>query len=744
MASEPRSDAPVQSNRVKTPTVLQLEAVECGAAALAMILGYYGRIVPLAILRSDCGVSRDGSKASNVLKAARRYGMEAKGYSKQVEGLRRLNMPVILFWNFNHFVVFEGFRKGKAYINDPAMGHRTLTMAEFERAFTGVVLTMKPGPDFERGGRAPGVVRALAERLAGTTGALAYCILAGLLLVIPGLVIPAFSQVFIDQIIVGAHIGWLKPLIWAMVIAMAIQAILRFLQLRYLRRLKINLSIRLSSSYMWHLLRLPASFYAQRFAGEVANRSQINDKLADVMSGQLAQTAIDAVMVGFYALLMFYYDALLTVIGVSFALVNMAVLRWISSQRVEANMRVLQEHGKAQGAAMAGLQGMENIKAGGLENGFFGTWSGYYTKGVNAGQELEISNQSLSVLPTLLNALTFTAILVIGGFRIISGDLTIGMLVAFQALMSNFLAPINSLLKLGSTMQELRGDLDRVDDVLQHPVPPPPDSTVTHDENGERLVRLKGYVELRDVTFGYSPLEKPLIDHFNLQIDPGSRVALVGGSGSGKTTISKLISGEYEPWDGHVLLDGIPLQSIPAEVLMNSFATVDQDLNLFGGSVRDNLTLWDDTVPDADLDRASEDAAIDEAIRALNGGYDGVLLEGGGNLSGGQRQRLEIARALVHNPSVLVLDEATSALDSETEAIVMERLRMRGCTAIIVAHRLSTVRDCDEIIVMQQGRVLERGTHNELWEADGEYARLMRADQEPTVQEDNDGGGEHA
>ncbi len=744
MAPEAHSSDTARPRRVKTPTVLQLEAVECGAAALAMVLGYHGRVVPLATLRGECGVSRDGSRASNVLKAARRYGMEAKGYTKEVEELGTLGLPAILFWNFNHFVVFEGFAKGKAYINDPAVGHRTLTMDEFERAFTGVVLVMKPGPSFERGGRLPSVVHALADRLTGTHGALAYCVLAGLLLVLPGLAIPAFSQVFIDNIIVAGRQDWLQPLILAMLVAMLMQAALRFLQLHYLRRLKIKLAIRLSSSYMLHLLQLPASFYAQRFAGEVANRSQINNRLADVMSGQLAQTAIDAVMVGFYALLMLYYDVLLTAIGISFALINVAVLRWISARRVEANMRVLQEHGKAQGTAMAGLQGMETLKAGGLENGFFGTWSGYYAKGVNASQSLEISNQALSTAPTLLTALTTTSILVIGGLRIMSGDFSLGMLVAFQLLMSSFLAPINNLLNLGGTMQELRGDLNRVDDVLHYPVPRAPGAPVLLDEAGERLVRLKGYVELKGVTFGYSPLDKPLIEGFDLQIQPGSRVALVGSSGSGKTTISKLISGEYEPWAGEVLFDGIPRQAIPTDLLVSSFATVDQDLNLFGGTVRDNLTLWDDTVPDADLIHAAQDADIDGAIRALNGGYDGVLLEGGGNLSGGQRQRLEIARALVHNPSILVLDEATSALDAETEAIVMERLRMRGCTAILVAHRLSTVRDCDEIIVLQHGRVLERGTHDELWKADGEYTRLMHADQEPTVGEDDERVAERA
>ncbi|MCP5157279.1 MAG: NHLP family bacteriocin export ABC transporter peptidase/permease/ATPase subunit [Ectothiorhodospiraceae bacterium] len=724
----------MEHRRVRTPTILQLEAVECGAATLGMVLGYHGRIVPLAELRRECGVSRDGSKASNMVKAARRYGMEAKGFSKRVADLYQLAPPFIVFWNFNHFVTFEGFDdKGRVFINDPASGHRIVTMEEFERAFTGVVLVMKPGEGFEKGGRKPSVFAAIAERLVGSGAAVAYCILAGFLLVVPGLAIPAFNQIFIDNVILAQRVDWLRPLILAMILALVGQALLRFLQMRYLRRLRIRLSIQMSTRYMWHMLSLPASFYAQRFAGEVANRSQLNDKLAELLSGRLAQTAIDVVMVGFYGALMFYYDVVLTLIGIAFAAINILVLRYTSRRRVEANMRVLQEYGKAQGTAMAGLQGIETIKAGGMESGFFGRWAGYYAKATNARQELELSSQALSFAPSLLTSLTTTAILVVGGLRIISGDLSIGMLVAFQSLMSSFLSPINNLLFLGSTFQELQGDLERVNDVLDHPALEPPEHHDLVGDDGERIVRLNGYVELRGVTFGYSPLEKPLLEGFDLTIKPGSRVALVGGSGSGKTTIAKLISGEYEPWQGEILFDGIARGQIPNDVLVNSFATVDQDIQLFGGTVRDNLTLWDPTVPDANLQHACEDAAIMEAVRELPAGFDSVLLEGGGNLSGGQRQRLEIARALVHNPSVLVMDEATSALDAETEAVVMERLRMRGCTAVLVAHRLSTIRDADEIIVLSKGKVLERGTHAELWAAQGEYAQLMRADQESDV-----------
>jgi ATP-binding cassette subfamily C protein len=508
--------------------------------------------------------------------------------------------------------------------------------------------------------------------------------------------------------------------------AVVLQGVLKFMQLRQLRRMMIALSVRMSGRFMWHLLNLPAMFYAQRSPGEVADRSRLNDKLAEVVSGQLAEAVIGVVMMIFYAGLMFYYDAVLTVIGIVFAATNILVLRWVSGQRVEANMRVLQEYGKVQGSAVAGLQSIETIKSSGQEDSFFSRWSGYYAKATNARQQLQLSNQSLSVLPAFLNSLSGVVLIIVGGVRVIDGNLTIGMLVAIQSLMMSFRAPLNMLMGLGGTLQEIGGDLNRVNDVLHYPVEPDVADRELVDDHQEPVVRLKGYVEVRNVTFGYSPLEPPLLDDFSVSIRPGQRVALVGGSGSGKTTITKLISGEYTPWKGEVCFDDITRQEVPRPVLVNSFATVTQEIFLFEGTVRDNLTMWDPTVPKDSLVRAAEDAAIHETILALPGGYDSVLLEGGGNLSGGQRQRLEIARALVNSPSVLVLDEATSALDSETESVVMERLRMRGCAAIIVAHRLSTIRDCDEIIVLEKGRVVERGTHDELWAKEGQYAALIR------------------
>lgn len=717
-----------RGHRARTPVVLQLEAVECGAAALAIILAYHGRFEPLPTLRRECGVSRDGSKASNVVRAARRYGLHAKGFSKETRDLEALEPPFIIFWNFNHFLVVEGFGRKGVYLNDPGSGHRTVPHAEFSKSFTGVVLVMEPGPEFRRAGRPPAVTKAIASRLRGALGAVAYCILAGFLLVIPGLAFAGFNQVFLDAVLLERRIEWLRPMVLAMLVTIAVQAALRSLQLRYLRRLKIMLSIKMSSRFTQHLLQLPAAFYAQRFSGDIANRSRLNDKLADVLSGRLSQTAIDVVMMAFYAALMYYYDVVLTSVGVAVAVVNVLVLRWTSKRRVESNMRVLQEYGKAEGTSLAGLQSMETIKSAGLESQFFAKWAGHYTNASNARQELDLSNRTLNTLPNFLNALATALILIVGGYRIIQGHLSIGMLVAFQTLMRSFLSPISNLVNLGRLFQELQGDLQRVDDILEHPVEPLVREGDLETEDGQKIVRLKGYIDVRAVSFGYSPLEPPLLEGFELSLKPGQRVALVGDSGSGKSTILKLISGELKVWNGEIRFDNLKWEEIPQDVRVNSFSIVDQDIFLLGGSVRENLTLWDDTVPDQSLTCACADAVIHDVVLELAGGYDGALMEGGRNLSGGQAQRLEIARALVNNPSILILDEATSALDVETERLVFQRLKARGCSCIMVSHRLSTIRDCDEIIVLKKGRVVERGTHDALWKAEGEYAGLIRTD----------------
>ncbi|WGV28724.1 NHLP family bacteriocin export ABC transporter peptidase/permease/ATPase subunit [Halotia branconii CENA392] len=718
----------MQNIRVKTPTLLQMEAVECGAAALGIILRYYHLILPLAELRTSCGVSRDGSKASNILKAARNYGMQAKGFKKELTQLQELKPPFIIFWNFNHFLVVEGFVGEKVWLNDPATGPRSVTIQEFDEAYTGVVLIMEPGSEFKKGGHKPSIIRALLTRLQKSFNELLFCILAGFLLVIPQLTLAAFSQVFVDDILMQNRTDWLRPLLLGMGVVVLLQAVLTFLQLRKLRYLQLKLSIGMSSQFLWHILRLPVSFYAQRFAGEISNRVKLNTKVAEVLSGELARTSIDAVMLVFYGIVMLAYDWVLTLIGIVAVIINVVVLGWVARRRVDTNMRLTQDYGKIAGVEIGALQSVETIKSAALESDFFSRWAGYYAKATNAQQELSQTDRLVGLVPPLLTSLTSMLLLVIGGLRVIDGHLTIGMLVAFQTLMERFQEPVKTLVGLGNKIQELDGDLNRLDDVLSNPINPALQAQSAQYATPSIPYRLQGHIELRNITFGYSRVDEPLIQNFSCTLKPGQRVAFVGGSGSGKSTLSKLITGLYQPWDGEILFDGILKQNIPRSVLTNSLAIVEQEIFLFGGTVRDNLTLWDETITNTQLIQACQDAAILDVVMAMPGGLDGKLLESAANLSGGQRQRLEIARALVNNPAILVMDEATSALDTETEKMIDRNIRRRGSTCIIVAHRLSTIRDCDEIIVLERGKVAQRGTHEEMKNTDGYYARLIQAE----------------
>ncbi|WP_260447443.1 NHLP family bacteriocin export ABC transporter peptidase/permease/ATPase subunit [Nostoc sp. UCD120] len=724
-----------------------MEAVECGAAALGIILSYYGRIVPLAKLREECGVSRDGSKAFNIVKAAKNYGLNAKGLKLSLEKVTATRLPYIAFWNFNHFLVVEGYSKKRVYLNDPANGRRTVSWEEFDRAYTGVVLTMEPGADFQKGGKKNHIISALTTRLQNSRVTILFCLLAGLLLTLPRLAVPAFAQVFIDEILVQDRQDWLRPLLLGMLLTTILRAFLARLRLTYLRRLMVKLSVSTSGQFLWHILRLPIGFYDQRFAGEISSRVQLNDRVAEALSGPLATTLIDAVMMVFYLLIMIQYDQLLSAIAVGFALINILALLFLSQTRVDTNMRLAQEYGKVGGVTISGIQTIETIKASGLESDLFARFAGYYAKALNAQQELSLKTQILTTLPTILTALTTASILLVGGFQVMNGNLSIGMLVAYQSLTLSFLEPVNSLVNFGSTLQDLEADLNRLDDVLQNPVDLEVEGGKGAEEQRSRgelitsiphaqcpmpnaqypMWQLQGHIELRNITFGYSRVEPALIENFSLTVQPGQRIALVGGSGSGKSTIAKLICGLYQPWEGEICFDGVERSQIKRSVLANSLAMVEQDIFLFAGTVRDNITLWDSTVPEADLVQACQDAAIHDAIASMPAKYDFELIEGGMNISGGQRQRLEIARALVRNPTILVLDEATSALDVETELMINRNLRQRGCSCIVVAHRLSTIRDCHKIIVLDQGKIVQSGTHEELWQQGGTYVRLLHA-----------------
>ena len=716
--------------RSRTPTLLQMEAVECGAAALGMIMRRYGLWIPLERLRVECGVSRDGSKASNILKAARKFGFECKGLRREPEALRELSFPCIIFWNFNHFVVLEGFGRGVVFINDPAVGPREISPEEFDQSFTGVVLVVEPGPNFKRQGKKPRLINKLVPRLRYARSGVALIVLAGIALIIPGMIIPTFSAIFIDNILVSRMDWWLMPLLTGMIITAVLRAALTALQETYLMRLETRLALAESSRFFWHVLRLPIEFFGQRFGGEIGTRVALNDNVATLLSKDLASNTINLLLIVFYALLMYQYDWVLTVTGITIAALNFLFLRSVSRRRVDDNQRLLQDRGKLMGTAMNGLQLIETIKATGSETDFFSRWAGYQAKVLNAEQKLAVTNAYLMAVPIFLTSVNTALILGIGGLRVMEGAISMGMLVAFQSLMQSFIAPVNETVNLGSKLQEMQGDLIRIDDVLNYE-PDPKAAAELLDENKDvghasDQAKLAGNLQIHNLQFGYSRLETPLIDAFDLELTPGARVALVGGSGSGKSTIAKVVAGLYEAWEGEILFDGQARDTIDPRLFNNSMAMVDQEIALFEGSIKDNLTMWDNSIPLDRVIQAARDACIHKEIAARSGGYEFLLGEGGRNLSGGQRQRIEIARALVGDPSILIMDEATSALDPMTEKAVDRNIRRRGCTCLIVAHRLSTIRDCDEIIVLHRGSVLERGTHEQLVALQNHYFRLIQ------------------
>jgi ATP-binding cassette subfamily C protein len=710
--------------------VLQMETAECGAAALAIILAHFGRIVPLATLRRDCGIARDGSKISNILKAAKAYGLAGKAYKRDIAALKQTPYPYIVHWKFNHFLVVEGYRKGRVYLNDPASGPRSVPFEDFDRCYTGIAMTFEPGPEFHRGGENPSVLRGIWRRLKRSLVPVSAATATALLLVIPGLAAPALMAAFVDKVLVEGLGDWGRPLVLGMFVAAAMRAFLGAIQLRILRRLQSRLAVAETSRFVWHLLKLPASYYSQRAAGEVSSRITLNDQVAEVLSGRLATTSIDALMMIFYLVVMWQFSRPLTLVALVFATLNFGVLRWISRTRSESNARLSMEQGRAAGVGIAGLQSIRTLKASALESDFFARWAGFFANFSNAYDERSAVNYYVGVLPPLLVSLLTAAVLVVGGLEVIGGRLSIGMLVAFQSLAVSFLQPVNNLVALGASLQELGAHVARLDDVLESP----PVEELSIDSSALSRsgmpVRLRGQVEFRNVSFGYSPVLPPLIENLSFTVRPGQRIAFVGASGSGKSTVARMLAGLYAPVSGEILFDGIPAASISREVLSHSLAMVDQDVFLFKGTVRDNLTLWDDSAPAERLQRACSDALVEGVIDALPDGYSSELLEGAVNLSGGQRQRLEIARALACDPGILILDEATSALDAETEQLVDRNIRRRGCSCVIVAHRLSTVRDSDEIIVLEQGRVVQRGTHDQLIREDGVYARLLADDSE--------------
>ena len=708
----------------KVPVVMQMEALECGAASLAMILAYYGKWVPLEQVRLDCGVSRDGSNARNVLHAARSYGLIAKGYRYEPEELRQSGeFPCIIHWNFNHFVVLNGFRKDKAMLNDPARGTVTVSMKVFDESFTGICLMFKPGENFVPGEKPKSVWSFAKKRLKGTGTAITFVVLTTIITSLIGVINPAFSRIFLDRLLTGRNPGWLIPFIAALSGIGILQLITAWIQAVYTLRINGKIDIVGSTSFMWHVLRMPMEFFSQRMAGDIQQRQSSNAEVAKDLVDTLAPLALNTAMMFFYLIVMLRYSVMLTLIGIASIFINLIVSRIISQKRVNITRIQMRDSGKLAGTTVAGIEMIETIKASGSENGFFEKWAGYQAS-VNTQQVRFVKlNQVLGIIPSMVNQLTDIVILVLGVYLTINGTFTLGMIMAFQGFLASFTSPAMQLIQSGQTLQEMRTEMERIDDVMNYPV------DINYDDNSlspdMEYNKLSGQIELKNVTFGYSRLSEPLIENFNLSLKPGSRVAFVGSSGCGKSTLAKLISGLYKPWSGEILFDGKPISEIDRSVFTGSVAVVDQDIVLFEDTIANNIKMWDSTIEDFEMILAARDAGLLEDIMQRDGGYQYKITEGGRDFSGGQRQRMEIARVLAQDPTIIILDEATSALDAKTEAEVVQAIKDRGLTCIVIAHRLSTIRDCEEIIVMEYGKVVERGTHAELYAKDGIYTQLV-------------------
>lgn len=711
----------------KVPVVIQMEALECRAACLTMIAAFHGLWIPLEQVRKDCGVSRDGSNARNILKAARNYGFIAKCYRYEPEQLKEKGeFPCIIHWDFNHFVVLNGFKNNKAYINDPARGNLCISMEEFDESFTGICLMIKPSDDFKPFGKPKSVLSFAKERLKGTGAAFALIVLTTLISTIISVIDPAFSKILMDKLLTGEAPDWLYPFTAVLSFMAVIQIIVCWIKASYLLKVEGKFAVVADSKFMWHILRLPLEFYSQRMAGDIVGRQQINQGIANILINTIAPLILDTAALIFYLVIMLRYSLLLTAIGLLSVITNAIISIYISHKRVNISRIQMRDKAKLDSATLSGIEMIETIKATGAENTFFQKWAGYQASVNDENVRFEKIDHYLGILPQLVLALCNVVILGTGVYLTFQGRFTVGMILAFQGFMSYFTAPAQNLTSAGQTIQEMQTNMERVEDVMKYPVDVEYNGDILSDDIS--YDKLTGALELKNVTFGYSRLADPLIKDFSLKLDAGKSVALVGGSGSGKSTISKLISGLYEPWSGEILFDGKEIRSLNHEIFIGSLAVVDQDIILFEDTIANNIKMWDNSIEDFEMIMAARDAQIHDVIMERDNGYQYKMLEGGTDFSGGQRQRIEIARVLAQDPTIVILDEATSVLDAKTEYNVVRSIKDRGITMIVAAYRLSTIRDCDEIIVLDNGQIVERGTHDELIRLGGKYTELVTSE----------------
>ncbi|MBR3998171.1 MAG: NHLP family bacteriocin export ABC transporter peptidase/permease/ATPase subunit [Clostridia bacterium] len=720
---------PLTKGVAKVPIIMQMEALECGAACLAMVMAYYEKWVPLEQVRVDCGVSRDGSNAKNVLIAARSYGFEANGYRFDPEDFKKNGQfPCIIHWNFNHFVVLNGFKKGKAILNDPARGTYSVSMEEFDKAFTGICLMISPGESFVPGGKPKSVWKFVASRLKGTGAAVAFVVLSSLITVLLDIIRPGFSRIFMDRLLTGQNPEWFYPFLTGLTVVSLIHIFVSAVQTIYSNKLNGKMAVVGNMTFLWKVMHMPMEFFSQRMTGDIQSRQNSNAGIAGSLINTFAPLALNFIMTIFYLVVMIRYSWVLTLVGIFSIVINLFLSKIISAKRVQLSRVQMRDSAKLNSSTVAGIEMIETIKSSGAENGYFEKWSGYQASVNTQSVKFTKANLYLTMLPSLVSTLTNTAVLMLGVYFAMTGSFTVGMIMAFQGFLGSFSAPASSLISAGQSVMEMRTAMERIEDVMQYPSDACYENQSDTIDETASYTKLSGMIELKNVTFGYSRLSEPLIRDFSMTLHPGERVAFVGSSGCGKSTISKLISGLYQPWSGEILYDGKPLSQIDRSVFTGSLAVVDQDIILFEDTIANNIKMWDDSIEDFEMILAARDAQIHEDIMQREGGYKCKLTEGGKNLSGGQRQRLEIARVLAQDPTIIIMDEATSALDAKTEYEVVNAIRDRGITCIVVAHRLSTIRDCDEIIVMDHGKVIERGTHDVLFAKGGKYTELITND----------------
>ncbi len=711
------------------PVVMQLEALECGAACLCMAMAYYGKWVPLEQVRKDCGVSRDGSKASNILKAARNYGFKAKGYRIELKELKsNTPKPCIIFWEFNHYIVLNGFRGNKVYVNDPARGNFSMPVDEFDKGYTGIVLAIEPGDDFMPSGKPKSIMGFARNRLRGAESAMIFVMITTAITSLIGIITAGFSRVFLDDLLTGEQPQWFIPFMTGLGIITLLSLVTAWIQAIYSIKLNGKMAVVGNSTYMWKVLRLPMEFFSQRMAGDIQMRKESNATLAEQIVNNLAPLFINTIMMIFYLFVMIRYSWLLTLIGVLSVLSQFVLSFLISRKRINITRVMMRDRGKLAGATVAGIDVIESIKASGAENGFFEKWSGYQASVSTQNVRFQRLDYYLGIVPSIISGILSTMIVVVGVWMTIKGQFTAGMVMAFQGFLTQFLSPAEKIIASGQQMQEMRSGMERIGDVMEYPEDPAIGSIDGNIMEEGSYSKLGGNLTMKNVTFGYSRLEPPLIEDFSLEMKQGQRIALVGPSGCGKSTLSKLISGLYQPWSGEILIDGKPISNIDRNVFTGSVSVVDQDIILFEDTIANNIKMWDNTIEDFEMIMAARDAQIHDDIMKRDGGYQYKITEGGRDFSGGQRQRLEIARVLAQDPTMVIMDEATSALDARTEFDVVNSIRDRGISCIVIAHRLSTIRDCDEIIVLDRGKVVERGTHDELIANDGMYKKLVTSE----------------